>query len=381
MKRESPKTPRELSITLEDAAKELKQPLDVVAALALSGLLSLVRQRRISRDSLESFKKYGTQWGGRIGKRPAPFERLPVVESTGPQPPSTWTHVRIGRQVVRADDDSHWIAHFYLRPNEYYFPDPEAWAPVGPPPLRVNGPLIVESNKGRVWLYPHPDGSLALLAASGAIAEDCDPLHVGYDLVTPVLDELAVRYDKPLRICQSMWVGIPSGTLNMQVPNRTPQDELDPDLGWTQHEPLDDAMALYRMAIAAQDPFQQFLGLWRVQENVRGALSEWCERTGRSAVKPFEERMPDVFAWSSRKGHRFGRVLEELNKPYRVALAHGFVAKGKRPRSGARADDHFGVASRLPALRYIARVLLLNFRATLESGGVKRAGTEAQGRG
>ena len=64
----------------------------------------------------------------------------------------------------------------------------------------------------------------------------------------------------------------------------------------------------------------------------------------------------------------FDEERNRLRGPYRVALAHaGPIRGGGRTLTAASAQDMTDVATKIPLLRYMARVVLKNVEATLDS--------------
>ena len=81
-----------------------------------------------------------------------------------------------------------------------------------------------------------------------------------------------------------------------------------------------------------------------------------------------EETIPDVWTFRRVVGLSFDEVKQQLNRPYRVALAHGSdIAGGGRPRTAATAEDFEAVSTKVPLVLYMARVVIENMSATLTS--------------
>jgi hypothetical protein len=125
-------------------------------------------------------------------------------------------------------------------------------------------------------------------------------------------------------------------------------------------------VALYREGISSNNPFHQFLTLWKVYENATRVRGRWREQHKRSDIKIHKEIFPDVFAFETVKGQTFEQAKQSLNDAYRNAIAHGDMSKGK-PRTGALVSDYAEVWMKVPILRYMAHVVLENVRATLSA--------------
>src|SRR5215217_6816967 len=109
----------------------------VLNALFRSGLLGYTLSGMVSDQAILSYERFGTQWS--IDERHGSavrviedniYESMPAVEGIGPQPPATQRHMRIvadGPPPSVLEDaektDTGWIAHFYLVPNYFNFPN------------------------------------------------------------------------------------------------------------------------------------------------------------------------------------------------------------------------------------------------------------------
>ena len=150
------------NVTLQQVGQRLKAPPEVVRALAMSGLLGYWDKTGVPQIGVEQFERYGTQWRSELGQRnlgPEPFRELPVSADIlgGEQPPGTGTEVHIvpsGLPLRLADQDTGWIAQFYLRPNTFFFANPEELAPIGPIGIRLAKPLQVAGAELPCYLYP-----------------------------------------------------------------------------------------------------------------------------------------------------------------------------------------------------------------------------------
>jgi hypothetical protein len=199
----------------------------VLNALTQSELLGYTSPTGLFSDqAILSYQQFGTQWS--IDERFGPkvrmldagvYESMPAVEGIGPQPPATQTH----GFVFPADNTSSnfleyarknhtgWIAHSYLVPNYFYFPNPMELALVGEPPLKLSEPRSISGASLPVTLYPNPSDCLGLVVVEGWDRSWRNAHREAYDVVMPLLDELSVRYAVPLPVAHSMAVGVPSG--------------------------------------------------------------------------------------------------------------------------------------------------------------------------
>jgi len=182
---------------------------------------------------------------------------------------------------------------------------------------------------------------------------------------------LSFRYDQPLPMAQSLVVGIPSGAISYDYGLHPAVKEIssgDAVLPSCPYPELRDAVALYREGVSSNNPFYSFLAaLWKAYENVtRDVRSAWRRKHQLPDTKVREETIPNVWAFRHHAGLSFEQVKQQLNRPYRVALAHGSdIADGGRPKTAASAADFDAVSTKVPLVRYMARVAIENMRATL----------------
>lgn len=385
--------------------KEARQRLQIAAptfnALWKSRLLGYyTHEDRIPLEGVDHYRTYGTQWQteerfGQYGRRMMPedlYQNLPQVPNVGVQPPDTQAHAQIWSDGVpenASDSDTGWIAHFYLVPNVFFFPNPTDMAMVGMPLLKLEAPKKVRGARLPCCLYPNPFGSLAMVSVTG-INEGFNQLfETAYDVAGPVLDELSVKYDVPLPIVQTLIVGVPSGLMHVFFPAHSTAKKiergevLDPRCPYPE---LLDAVALYREGVSSNNPFHRFLAFWKVYEEAVYVRTGWRQEHRRRDIKVQEEIVPDVFAFGAKKeelaftdidekaleeesfrGLSFHDARERLNRPYRVALAHAGDVKDGKPLTAASGKNLTDVSGQVPLVRYMARVVLENVRATLAS--------------
>ena len=270
------------------------------------------------------------------------------------------------------ENDTGWIAQFYLRPNTLFWPAPTALGMVGPLPLKLSAPRSIRGAALPTRLYPDPAGSLALVTVT-SVKDDrrsaADAYEDAYNVVGPVLDELSATYDLPLPVAHSLVVGIPSGLTNTSFPKIPMIRTLDggEDIPPARPYPeLRDAVALYREGVSSNNPLHSFLTLWKVYENACQVRGAWRNRHRLRAVQVRPEVIPDYFAFDGFQDLNFDQARQRLKEQYRVPLAHG-DDRGVKPRTWASAQDVMDVSYKVPLVRYMANVVLENVRATLAS--------------
>jgi hypothetical protein len=373
-------------------------------ALIRSGLLGYTSAGMVSDQAILSYQRFGTQW--EIDERFGPsvrmlpddlYDNLPPIEGIGPQPPATRAHGYIYPPNEQRPNglewsDTGWIAHFYLVPNYFYFPDPTELALVGHPQLRLSEPKPIPGADLSVTLYPHPSGSLGLVAVEGLNRPIEDVHKEAYNVAMPLLDELSTRYDVPLPVANMMAVGVPSGIIHHFFAHHSKVRQIESEteiLPRCPHPELRDAYALYREAVSSNNPFHAFLAFWKVYEEALYVRRGWGAKHKRSDTRVREEVFPDLFAFGARpeelvnpseedkelleqpeeqlRGQKFEKARELLRGPYRVALAHAGEVDAGKPLTGASWEDYDKVTTKVPVVRYMANVVLENVRATFDA--------------
>ena len=392
-----------------EAKQRLKVPEPVFNALWTSNLLGLLTSDgMLPEDGVEHYERYGTQWltqeryGDDLGVRMVPedlYQSLPPIPGVGEQPPGTQARAHVLPEGVSEDamkKDTGWLAQFYLTPNFFFFPNPTDMAMIGFPQLKLDAPKQVKEATLSTCLYPNPTGSLAMVSVFGIGQSNVKAFEIAYDVAGPILDELSFKYDVPLPIVHTLIVGIPSGVLYHYFPVPTKNKKLERAEvvePYCPYPELRDAVALYREAASSNNPFHSFLTFWKVYENVvKDVRRSWGKENRRGDTKIQEEIIPHVFAFGAEeeqilipygsdeeekdrlkeetdfKGLSFEQTRQKLYRPYRVALAHaGEIREGGKLLTAASADDLAKVATKVPIVRYMARVVLTNMRVTLAS--------------
>jgi hypothetical protein len=263
------------TISLKEARRRLKVSSPEFNALLRSELLGPHNGKQLWIWGVESYERYGTQWYEKHERMipEATYENTLDGIPEGEQPLDTQMQGQILPEEVApeaADKDTGWLAHFYLKPNRYFWPSPTDMGMVGPLPLKLATPKKVEGTELPVWLYPEPTGSIGMVMVKGISKPVDDAFDVAYDTALPALDELSFKYDQPLPIAHSLLVGIPSGVMYHHFSRRPVArtietgEEIRPRCPYPQ---LQDAVALYREGISSNNPFHSFLTLWKVYEN------------------------------------------------------------------------------------------------------------------
>lgn len=365
------------SFSYSEVANRLRLPGPILNAALMSGLLGYTPERTVTQDAVEHFERYGVQWRPELGKRLLDATVLGMPMGGVIEPLSTFTQVQISSRpdgLAISEKDEGWMAYFFLRTNDFYFPDPAAIGLTRSVGLKLAGPLAVAEASKPTYLYPDPEGNLATVMVlgqqgSGPAQEGFQP---AYDIVTPMLDDLSFRYQQPLPIAHVMMVGIPSGVITLNLPKPQAIATIEDARAKCEHEELLDATAYFREGISTNNPFHQFLALWKSFENASTIRGNWREKNqrrrndARADTVVIEERFPTVHAFSNFEGLSFGEAKERLRASHRNAVAHGTL-EGGRPRTAATAADYMAIATAVPILRYMAHVTLTNVRACLAS--------------
>lgn len=386
-------------IPLREARRRLKLPKPLFEAFKNSHLLGpCTTAGYVLEEAVEHLLHFGTQWDTHerfAEPLSAPeyssrfisdeeYARVKPIPGMGIPPPDTQAHVQINQADLL--NDTGWIAHFYLVPNYYMFPNTTELALILPPPLRIAAKREVPGTCCQTHLYPHPSGALGLVTVSSRESPSYktgehqeNPWAVAfeqaYDVAVGVLDNLAVEYDMPLPIAHSLLIGVPSGLMNIFFAHRPRVKTIAPNnnlLPSPPHFEMKAAYALYREATSSNNPFHQFLVFWKVYDETKYILSEWRKHHKRTAVKVQREFLPNnpalgVDPKGNVKEISFEQKRKELQGPYRAALAHaGETKQGHKALTAATAKDTNNVAVQVAVVRFMARVSLTNVAATLD---------------
>ncbi len=366
---------QDVTLSFNEVGSRLRLAPPLLKAILTSGLLGYQQGNRIPIVAVEHFERYGVQWRPELGRRLLDVSILGTPINGSVQPPSTLTQVQVLPQsgdLISSDQDEGWLAYFFLRTNDFYFPDPGTIGLTQPIGLRLAGPREVSGAVKPTYLYPDPGGNLAAVMVMGQKGSGTaqEAFNVAYNVASPVLDELAFRYEHPLPIAHSMIVGVPSGVITLNLPKPQIVKNIASFSSKCEFDELIDATALFREGISTNNPFHQFLALWKSYENATAVRGDWRasrkrkRSDARSDIVLVEERFPNIYAFKGFEGLSFGEARERLRASHRNAVAHGTL-EGGRPRTAATAENYVEVAGAVPILRYMAHATLTNVRACL----------------
>ncbi len=370
------------TVSISEAQRQIGVPDEIMRALLFSGCLGYCENGRLEKIAVEHFRLYGTQWRNELGKRDFQnlYREYPRPKSNDAAP-STPVHIRVmsaNNKGFDPEDDEGWIAHFYLKTN-YFFPHPigaEGGLNRGSTGVSLASSWKVEGVDRQTILYNDPSGELAMVAVIGEpIAPTDDPFRDAYDIVTPLLDELSLQYDHPLNVVQYLVIGVPSGVIDIWFPipsDRNRTIDCSSLLPRSPHPELAHASTFYREGICGDNPFFQFLSLWKAYESAVSARNTWRQtRYGRRSDSRFDvvveaEVFPDKRVFGLLRGKSFGEAREELRGPYRNAIAHGAAIEGE-VKAGTSGKTYLDVLTNVPIIRFMARTTIVNARACLSA--------------
>ncbi|MCG2606675.1 MAG: hypothetical protein KBO60_26845 [Achromobacter sp.] len=109
-------------LSVAEVCRILRKPQMFVAGLLNSGLLGFFKDSQsIPMKNVHQFLKYGTQWTGMENR----FVQEPEAEPKYISSPLVHATKRIDRNRPECAEveESYWVAQFYLRKNNYYFPN------------------------------------------------------------------------------------------------------------------------------------------------------------------------------------------------------------------------------------------------------------------
>ncbi len=76
------------------------------------------------------------------------------------------------------EEDTGWLAQFYIRPNRLFFPDPTELTLIGSVPVKMSAPKSVPGTALPTRLYPDPSGFLAMVTTDDPqLARPCYVCH------------------------------------------------------------------------------------------------------------------------------------------------------------------------------------------------------------
>lgn len=289
-------------MTFKEARRRLRVSQPVFNALLRSRLLGgYYPDGYVLVVGIEHYEFYGTQWI--TEDRDDLPDRLLDAEymDTMPLPPDhgegdqTGVHTRMYIQSDGTPDleeanatDTGWLAHFYLTPNTFFFPAPTTFGMVGGQLLKLDAPRKVLDAKLPTRLYPDPSGSLGLVSVYGVNQPLERAYETAYDIVAPILDELSAKYDQPLPIAHNLLLHVPSGLMTTsyaKIPKTKKLPRNEPLLTLCPYPELRPTVALYREGVSSNNPFHQFIALWKTYENACEVRGIWKRKHRRQPEK------------------------------------------------------------------------------------------------
>lgn len=330
--------------------------------LIQSGVLGLTDESGIPSDAgVDEYLKYGTQWN--INHK----REAPPVDATEPEGwenslPSTLCEQEISTTPDFSVKPAMWLAHFYLRPNYFFFAPPEEYALVGPSQVYLSEKLVIETNGKNIGIYPDPDGRLALITICVLASETSEPLLTARNLITPILNHLTTLTDHTLPIVQQLLIGLPTGNITVQRTITAKPISLRLE-NFTTHDPLLDAESLYKLALTCNDATYAYLSFWRAIEAVNHDFSSWIQRNNIKPVGYGPTRTPKHKIFGEWADMKFNDVINKMTATKRNGIAHG--GQEGQVISGADFADIQEIKKIVPILRYIAKHKIQNFKHNL----------------
>ncbi|MBI6578724.1 hypothetical protein YA0001_25945 [Pseudomonas viridiflava] len=346
---------------LDRVAKKLNMEVGQIQFLISSGLLGDIPLTGVIKNqAIDDFRSYGTQWNERA--RAIDDSLLPDAGTDKVPPPSTVFQQKVLRGQVDTEPTK-WIAHFYFRPNDYFFLPPEDTVPAGPCPVLLSKYEIIGAENKKLGIYPDPDGRLALISTmvDGPLAED--PLGKARTYINPFLNHLTAITNHALPIVQQLLIGFPSGEVITQRTTRETPVELKLS-DFTVHEPLINAEYLYRLALTVNDPTYAYLSYWRAIEAVDSDLAAWQKRNNLPMVGFGPTKTPDNNYFGEWRNMKFNEIINQMTGSKRNGIAHG--GKDGSIITGAYFDDIQEILNINPVLRFIARSKIAMFKHNLD---------------
>lgn len=345
-------------IDIKKVSERIKVPDWVAVGLVRSGLLGYTNSSgEFSSEAIESYELYGTQWNEKLAPRNFNYSDLAKAEPEGWKnaPPDTFTELQISLDKNQfSDKDVAWIAQFYIRPNQFFFLDPQG--------STTNSPQIsLESKKWvsnsdfpniNIIIYPDPYKQLSLISVHGTkLDNDESPLEYAERVIQPLISELSYKYDQPLFISQKHWIGLPSGTISIYTQRRVEIKSAELS-GFTDYHELRESKSLYLTALNQNEPMYKFLSFYRVIESLRPEVTR-IRRDQRIQMK-----MPKHPAFGHHKSKNVGQVVDKLKAQFRNAIAHADRKSNSSIISLANPDEYHGMLLAMPTVRYIARLYI-----------------------
>lgn len=300
----------EEKLNLSDLINRLKLPSHIVRGMLVSGLFGYTdKEGNVCKSSVESYEKYGTQWNDSSKDRDYDYSIVHKVEGWENAPIGTFTEMQISIDKDLKEQDTHWLAQLYIKPNKFFFADPENKTLVGSCSIMLKKRIQINSKdfpRKTLILYPHPDGSLALLSVIGKKDEkEISPLDLAMKMALPILSELAFRSDKSIHISQKHWIGLPSGIINIETYKRPDRYEFNLN-DFKDYHSLREAKSLYFTALNCSEQMSQFLSFYRVIELTRTRANQYLQDNRKA------HRIPNHPAYGNYQGKKVNAGVDTL---------------------------------------------------------------------
>lgn len=354
----------EEKLNLLELSKRLKLPPHYIWGMLVSGLFGDTdKNGNVYKSAVESYEKYGTQWNDLLKNRDYDYSIMPEVDGWENAPIGTSTEIQISLDRDFKEQDTHWIAQLYIKPNKFFFADPENKALVGSCSIMLKERTRIKSEdfpRQTLTLYPHPDGSLALVSVIGEKDEkDISPLDLAMKMALPILSELAFKSDESIHISQKHWIGLPSGIIRIETYKRPDRYEFNLD-NFKDYHSLREAKSLYFTALSCSEPMSQFLSFYRVIELTRTIANQYLKQNRKTY------RIPNHPAYGSYQGKKVNAGVDTLKKDFRNSIAHANTNDKIISEHGR--DEYNKMVATLPVVRFIAKeyiyIIEHNLKAT-----------------
>lgn len=339
-------------INLDELRIRLNMPISIVAGMVRAGLFGITDSSgNILISSIESYEKYGTQWSEELNERLYPYTDFPEVSGWKNAPIGTFTELQISQDKEFESNDNCWIAQLYIRPNKFFFPDPENMALIGSCSIQLEKKVHIHSDDyiDKIFtLYPYSDGSLALISVFGKGKEaDRSPLDIAMEMALPILSELSFRADRSIHISQKHWISLPSGTINIET-KKIPKNYQFNLQDFKDYHSLREAKSLYFSALNCNETMSQFLSFYRAIESVRNQANKYLQ----ADRKP--HKIPNHPAYGDYQGKKITAGADTLKAKFRNAIAHGDDRNDVVISENTR-EEYRELILVIPLVRFIAR--------------------------
>ncbi|WP_419783320.1 methylamine utilization protein MauJ [Maridesulfovibrio sp.] len=358
-------------LSLEDVSKKTNLPQSWVVGLTRAGLLGFSRNGKISEKAFNEFASFGTQWGDHFPNRYMPAGQFPVVESIGPQPADTLTHIQVGQDKdFEKYTTTGYLAQFYLKPNYKYFQPPYEAAYTEGAMIHLGNKVNMVFDEGvAATLYPGPNKLLCLVSfywskIDGLSIDDVYQKSSSY--LNEITEYVAVIHDTPVSPANSLIIEIPSGVVNIYTKKISEIRHLDlTGFEFYINRPdCHSCFSLYREALMSNHPLAKFNALWRCNESVDHAIANFRKEFKTFSIK-YAEVIPATFAYGTYQNISFKAAINKI-RPIRNAINHADFKK-EEPITLHDPVETDKIEGLIPILRYIVRAKLCNYTENTNS--------------